>query len=116
MTKVQGIWGASIAAALTVLYVLYAIIFYPSAFFQTNAVVGTYQCGSMLNETNITVIESFLRDVNTTIKQGKASDVVLSASLPVKTDPNDGPGNTLEECSKMVTSHLNDLKNQKYYQ
>lgn len=107
MTKTQGIWAGSIASALIVVY---AIIFYPSAFFQTNAVVGINQCAMMVSESNITAIELFLSEVNTTIQQGKASDVMLSASLPVKTDPNKGSGENLETCVEMLTNHLNGLK------
>lgn len=112
MTKTQGIWAGSISSALIAVYV---IIFYPSAFFQTNAVVGINQCAMMMSESNITAIESFLSEANATIQQGKASDIMLSASLPVKTDPTHGSGESLETCVKMLTGHLNELKLQQSY-
>lgn len=113
MTKTQGIWAGSTASALIAVY---AIIFYPTAFFQTNAVVGINQCAMMMGESNITAIESFLSEANTTIQQGKASDVMLSASLPVKTDPTQGSGESLETCVEALTNHLNGLKIQQSYQ
>ena len=115
MTRSKSIWAGSITSALVVLYVIYAVIFYPSAFFQKNAVVGVNQCALMLSESNITAIESFLSEANTTIKQGKVSDILLSASLPVKTDPKHGNGENLKTCVEMLTMHLKELKLEQFH-
>lgn len=115
MTKSQGIWTASISSAAVVLYWLYIAYLAPIMFKQTNAIGGTYECSALMNDTNITAIESFLSEANTTIQQGKASDILLSASLPVKTNPTQGSGENLETCVEMLTGHLNELKLQQSY-
>lgn len=116
MTKQQGIWTASISSAAAILYWLYIAYLSPILFKQTNAIGGGYECGTLLNDNNITAIESFLSEANATITQGKASDILLSASLPVKTDPNHGNGENLETCVQMLTTHLKELKLQQSYQ
>jgi len=116
MTKQQGIWTASISSAAVVLYWLYIAYLSPILFKQTNAIGGTYECSTLMNDNNITAIESFLGEVNTTIKDGKVSDIMLSASLPVKTDPIHGSGQNLESCVEMLTMHLKELKTQQSYQ
>lgn len=116
MTKQQGIWAVSISSAAVILYWLYIAFLSPILFKQTNAIGGIYECSALMNDNNITAIESFLSEVNATIKQGKVSDILLSASLPVKTDPTQGSGESLETCVEALTNHLNGLKIQQSYQ